>query len=112
MTISPNFRVHYWNSIKQVVLHGSRVEGYLGTLAAARVAGRRGFYGRDGYEGEVEMPRLVKGAKWTYGWVVVGPAGEMTIPPEAWREFGFQAGDEAVFLPGSRRSGGFSISTP
>lgn len=57
------------------------------------------------------MPRLVKGAKWTYGWVVVGPGGEVTIPPEAWQEFGFQAGDEAVFTPGSRRSGGFGIST-
>jgi hypothetical protein len=58
------------------------------------------------------MPRLVKGGKWAYGWVVVGPGGEITIPPEAWREFGFQAGDEAVFTPGSRRSGGFAISTP
>ena len=58
------------------------------------------------------MPRLVKGGKWAYGWVVIGPEGEITIPPEAWREFGFQAGDEAVFTPGSRRSGGFAISTP
>ena len=58
------------------------------------------------------MPRLVKGGKWTYGWVVIGPEGEITIPPEAWHEFGFQAGDEAVFIPGSRRSGGFGVSTP
>jgi hypothetical protein len=58
------------------------------------------------------MPRLVKGGKWVYGWVVVGRQGEITIPPEAWREFGFQAGEEAVFVPGSRRSGGFAISTP
>jgi hypothetical protein len=57
------------------------------------------------------MPRLVKGGKWAYGWVVIGSEGEMTIPPEAWREFGFQAGDEAIFTPGSRRSGGFAIST-
>jgi hypothetical protein len=33
-------------------------------------------------------------------------------PPKAWREFGFQAGDEAVFAPGSHRSGGFAVSTP
>lgn len=26
------------------------------------------------------MPRLVKGGKWVYGWVVIGPKGEMTIP--------------------------------
>jgi hypothetical protein len=57
------------------------------------------------------MPRLVKGGKWVYGWVVIGPEGEVTIPPEAWREFGFQGGGEALFTPGSRRSGGFSIST-
>jgi hypothetical protein len=58
------------------------------------------------------MPRLVRGATWTYGWVLVGPGGEMTIPPEAWREFGFRAGDEAIFTPGSRTSGGFGVSTP
>jgi hypothetical protein len=58
------------------------------------------------------MPRLVKGGKWVYGWVVVGRQGEITIPPEAWREFGFHAGEEAVFVSGSRRSGGFAISTP
>jgi hypothetical protein len=57
------------------------------------------------------MPRLVKGAKWTYGWVVVGPGGEITIPPQAWQEFGFRAGDPAIFTPGSSKSGGFGIST-
>jgi len=58
------------------------------------------------------MPRLTKGAKWTYGWVVVGPGGEITIPPPAWDEFGFRAGDESIFTPGSRKSGGFAVSTP
>ena len=58
------------------------------------------------------MPRLVKGAKWTYGWVIVGLEREVAIPPEAWREFSFEAGDEAIFTPGSRRSGGFGVSTP
>jgi len=58
------------------------------------------------------VPRLTKGAKWTYGWVVVGPDGKITIPPPAWDEFGFQAGDEAIFTPGSRKSGGFAVSTP
>jgi hypothetical protein len=57
------------------------------------------------------MPRLVKGAKWAYGWVVVGPKGEITIPPQAWQEFGFRAGDTAIFAPGSQKSGGFAIST-
>jgi hypothetical protein len=58
------------------------------------------------------MPRLVKGGKWVFGWVVVGPKGELPIPPEAWREYDFEAGDEAFFLRGSRRSGGFGLSTP
>jgi hypothetical protein len=57
------------------------------------------------------MPRLVKGAKWTFGWAVVGPEGEIAIPPQAWDEYGFRAGDAAIFTPGSRRSGGFAIST-
>jgi hypothetical protein len=58
------------------------------------------------------VPRLVKGAKWTFGWVVVGPDREITIPPEAWREYGFQAGGEAILTPGSLKSGGCGISTP
>jgi hypothetical protein len=56
------------------------------------------------------MPQLVKGAKWVFSWVIVGPRGELTIPPEAWDEYGFQAGDEITFIPGSRRSGGFGLS--
>jgi len=57
------------------------------------------------------MPRLVKGAKWTFGWAVVGPEREIIIPPEAWDEYGFRSGDEAIFTPGSRKSGGFGIGT-
>ncbi|MFL7792746.1 MAG: hypothetical protein AB8I69_11445 [Anaerolineae bacterium] len=57
------------------------------------------------------MPRLVKGAKWTFGWVVVGPDREIAIPPEAWDEYGFRAGSRAIFTPGSRKSGGFGIGT-
>jgi hypothetical protein len=33
-------------------------------------------------------------------------------PSHRRREFGFHAGDEAIFTPGSRRSGGFAISKP
>lgn len=58
------------------------------------------------------MPQLVKGGKWVFGWVLVGFQRELTIPPEAWDEYGFQAGGEVAFLPGSRRSGGFGLSTP
>jgi hypothetical protein len=55
------------------------------------------------------MPRLTKGAKWTYGWVVVGPEREIKIPPAAWDEYGFRKGGAAIFTPGSRKSGGFGI---
>jgi hypothetical protein len=58
------------------------------------------------------MPQLVKGGKWVFGWVIVGRQGEVAIPPAAWDEYGFQPGEKAVFLPGSRSSGGFGLSTP
>ena len=58
------------------------------------------------------MPQLIKGGKWVFGWVIIGPQGELTIPREAWEEYGFQPGEEAVLLPGSRTSGGFGLSTP
>jgi hypothetical protein len=58
------------------------------------------------------MPRLTTGAKWTYGWVMVSQRREVVIPPDAWAAFGFQAGDEALFIRGSRRSGGFGLSNP
>jgi hypothetical protein len=55
------------------------------------------------------MPQLEKGGKWVFGWVVVQPGKKITVPPEAYREYGFQAGEEIVFTRGSRRSGGFGI---
>jgi hypothetical protein len=58
------------------------------------------------------MPQLVKGGKWVFGWVIVGPGGELTIPPAAWEEYGFQVGEEVTFIPGSRRSGGFGLAPP
>lgn len=57
------------------------------------------------------MPQLVKGGKWVFGWAVVGPDGSLPIPPEAWDEYGFQAGEEAILIAGSRTSGGFGVST-
>ena len=59
-----------------------------------------------------QMPRLAKGAKWAFGWVVVGPRASVPIPPDAWLEYGFQAGEEALLTPGSRTSSGFGLSSP
>ncbi len=58
------------------------------------------------------MPRLVNGGKWAYGWVAVGKRRRIVIPPQAWQDYGFREGGEALFLPGSGKSGGFSISRP
>lgn len=44
------------------------------------------------------MPRLLKGGKWVFGWTVVGPQRELTIPPEAQREYGFRVGSRVLFL--------------
>jgi hypothetical protein len=56
------------------------------------------------------MPQLVKGGKWVFGWVIVGPAGQVQIPPAAYTEYGFQRGEPTVLLRGSRVSGGFGIA--
>lgn len=58
------------------------------------------------------MPRLVKGGKWVYGWIVVSEERAIRIPAEALAEYGFRAGDEILVLRGSQRSGGFGLSTP
>jgi bifunctional DNA-binding transcriptional regulator/antitoxin component of YhaV-PrlF toxin-antitoxin module len=55
------------------------------------------------------MPQLAKGGKWVFGWVAVEDDSRITIPAEAYQEYGFQAGDEVVFLRGSRRSGGLAV---
>jgi bifunctional DNA-binding transcriptional regulator/antitoxin component of YhaV-PrlF toxin-antitoxin module len=55
------------------------------------------------------MPQLAKGGKWVFGWVVVGKRRTITLPLEAYREYGFQPGAQVVFLRGSKRSGGFSV---
>lgn len=58
------------------------------------------------------MSQLVQGGKWVFGWVVTGEGRDLPIPPEAWEEYAFREGEEALFIRGSRRSGGFGVSTP
>ena len=57
------------------------------------------------------MPQIAKGGKWVFGWSVIDADGMITIPPEAWHEYGYSLGEEIVFIPGSHRSGGFGLST-
>jgi bifunctional DNA-binding transcriptional regulator/antitoxin component of YhaV-PrlF toxin-antitoxin module len=57
------------------------------------------------------VPQLVKGGKWTFGWSAVSCNGTIVIPPEAFREYNFREGDEVVLMSGSRTSGGFALTT-
>ena len=57
------------------------------------------------------MTRLTKGAKETFGWVVIGKERGVIIPEKAWIRYDFKAGDEAIFIPGSHSSGGFGLTT-
>jgi len=56
------------------------------------------------------MPQLVKGGKFVFGWSVVGPAGEIVIPPDAFEEYGFQESETMVLFSASRTSGGFILA--
>ena len=58
------------------------------------------------------MPQLTKGGKWVFGWSIAGSDQQIPIPPDAWQEYEFEVGQQAIFIRGSQRSGGFSISTP
>jgi hypothetical protein len=55
------------------------------------------------------MPRLAKGGKWVFGWVIVGQGSVICIPPEAYNEYGFQEGEAVILIHGSQRSGGLGI---
>lgn len=57
------------------------------------------------------MPRLVKGGKFVYGLSRIGPDGVIVIPPEALNEYDYAEGDKVIVLNGSRRSGGFGLTT-
>ena len=56
------------------------------------------------------MPQLVKGGKNAFGWSIVSEQGDITIPPDAYAEYGFVEGETAIVMSGSRKSGGFALS--
>ncbi|MGD9130473.1 MAG: hypothetical protein PVH73_02730 [Candidatus Bathyarchaeota archaeon] len=58
------------------------------------------------------MPRLVKGGKYVYGWSEVDGNGRIVVPSEALKEYGFKDADKVIVMPGSKRSGGFALTTP
>jgi len=46
-----------------------------------------------------------------YGWSKVSNRGKITIPNEAKEEYNLTTCDEAILMSGSKRSGGFSLTT-
>ena len=57
------------------------------------------------------MPQLVKGGKWTFGWIETSRDGQCPIPPEAWIEYRFKSTNAFIATPASRSSGGFGVTT-
>ena len=58
------------------------------------------------------MPQLVKGGKYVFGWSEVDSNGRIVVPDEALEEYGFKDADKVIVMPGSKRSGGFALTTP
>lgn len=57
------------------------------------------------------MPQLVKGGKHVFGWSQVSEDGGIRIPPEAFGEYKLTGCDKAICMSGSKRSGGFGLTT-
>jgi hypothetical protein len=57
------------------------------------------------------MPQLVKGGKNAYGWSEVSNDGRIAIPPEAFKEYQFAENERAILMSGSKKSGGFGLTT-
>ena len=58
------------------------------------------------------MPHLDRGGKYVYGWSRVGESGAIAVPEEAMGVYGLKEWDKVVLMSGSRRSGGFALTTP
>jgi bifunctional DNA-binding transcriptional regulator/antitoxin component of YhaV-PrlF toxin-antitoxin module len=58
------------------------------------------------------MPQLVRGGEYVFGWSKVSDGGRISIPQEARDEYGLKPWEKVIVMSGSRRSGGFAVSTP
>jgi bifunctional DNA-binding transcriptional regulator/antitoxin component of YhaV-PrlF toxin-antitoxin module len=58
------------------------------------------------------MPQLVKGGKHVFGWSEVDHNGRIVVPDEALTEYGFEGVNKVLVMSGSKRSGGFALTTP
>ena len=57
------------------------------------------------------MPQLVKGGKNVFGWSVVNENGRIVIPLDAFTEYRFIDGEKVILMSGSKKSGGFGLTT-
>jgi hypothetical protein len=57
------------------------------------------------------MPQLVKGGKYVFGWSIVRINRDVIIPDEAYLEYGFFNDEKAILMSGSKKSGGFGLSS-
>jgi len=57
------------------------------------------------------MPQLVKGGKHVFAWSKVNERGKIIVPPEALEEYGFKDDNKCILIPGSKRSGGFGLTS-
>lgn len=60
---------------------------------------------------EIQMPQIVKGGKNVFGWSHISETGQIMIPPDAFKEYGFTDGGKAFLMSGSKKSGGFGLTT-
>lgn len=58
------------------------------------------------------MPQLARGGEFVFGWSKVSDKGKIPLPPEAMEAYGLKKFDKVILMSGSRRSGGFAVSTP
>jgi bifunctional DNA-binding transcriptional regulator/antitoxin component of YhaV-PrlF toxin-antitoxin module len=58
------------------------------------------------------MPQLARGGKYVYGWSKVSEGGRIAIPAEAMSEYALKEHEKVILMSGSRRSGGFAMTTP
>ena len=56
------------------------------------------------------MSQLGKGGKWVFGWVVVRAGKKITVPPEAYSEYGFRAEEEKSQLDSKLLKAGLLVA--
>lgn len=56
------------------------------------------------------MPQVSKGGKYIFGYSLIGQGLDIQLPPQAMREYGITLEGKVYLIPGSKTSGGFSVT--